>query len=465
MAAKEKRGFKMPHLMILILSFLLIMSVATYIIPAGQFATDPETGKLLGDQFTYLDSQTPISPWKAILFIKDGIVNSGVIIATLFAMGGATEIALKSKAIDNLIDFSIFKLKDKGIDVLVPALTVVFLFFGTFSGGDFTIAMVPIGLMIAKKLRLDPVLGFSIVISVILLGAISSPTHVMLPQMMMDVPLYSGFGMRCLLQIPVFIIITLYMWRYAKRVAKDPSNSVLGKSEWYDELDSEIDEGIIKEQTLDMQSIVITLLYFLQPVVIVLFTTTLGYGQEAIVAISLINTFLMGAVARMDLDTICNTFAKGLAGMAFVAFIIGCANAMSLVMSQGNILHTIVYTLCLPLKNLGSGLAAVGIAVVVTLINMLIPSASAKVAILCPIIAPMCTALGIPMQVGVTAFKYGDSVTNTISPVLGTIVGGLDIAKVPFNKYLQFIFPLVAILLIYCYISLYFLGAVGWTGL
>ena len=46
----KKKGLKMPHLLVLILSLLVLMSLMTYIIPAGQFGTDPETGAILSDQ-------------------------------------------------------------------------------------------------------------------------------------------------------------------------------------------------------------------------------------------------------------------------------------------------------------------------------------------------------------------------------------------------------------------------------
>lgn len=121
--------------------------------------------------------------------------------------------------------------------------------------------------------------------------------------------------------------------------------------------------------------------------------------------------------------------------MAFVGFIIGCAASMSLVMNQGNILHTIVYFACLPLKQLSVGFAAVGMSFVITIINILIPSASAKVAVLCPIIQPMCETLNIPLQVGVTAFLYGDKLTNILSPFLGITVDSLALANIPYNKY------------------------------
>ena len=45
---KEKKKFKMPHLMAMIVGLILIMSLLTYIVPAGQFAADPVTGKIDG---------------------------------------------------------------------------------------------------------------------------------------------------------------------------------------------------------------------------------------------------------------------------------------------------------------------------------------------------------------------------------------------------------------------------------
>lgn len=219
MKESAKKSFKMPHLMVIVFCLIFFMSAMTYVIPAGQFATDPQTGQLIGSEFHFLGHQTPVSPWQAMLYIKNGIVNSGTIIATLFAAGGLTGVVLATKSIDNLVDYSIYRLQDKGLDVLIPLLTLVFLLFGTFSGGDYVIAMVPIGLMIARKLRVDPIVGFSVVIVAIVLGGTSSPTNVMLAQMVMEVPLYSGFGMRLLLNIPVYGIVIFYIWSYAKKVA------------------------------------------------------------------------------------------------------------------------------------------------------------------------------------------------------------------------------------------------------
>ena len=90
MKESAKKSFKMPHLMVIVFCLIFFMSVMTYVIPAGQFATDPQTGQLIGSEFHFLGHQTPVSPWQSMLYSKEGIVNSGTIIATLFAAAVST---------------------------------------------------------------------------------------------------------------------------------------------------------------------------------------------------------------------------------------------------------------------------------------------------------------------------------------------------------------------------------------
>lgn len=413
---KKKRGFKMPHIMFLILGILMVMSLLTYVIPAGQFAKDPETGKLLGDQFTFLDAQTPVNPWQALCLVLDGLKNSGLIIGLLL-----------------------------------------------IAGGDQIIAMVPIGLEFAKKLKLDPVCGMSIVLLAYHIGGMSSPTTgAMLPQLTMGVPLYSGMGLRIVILILLSVVALLCVMRYVHKVAKDPKNSILDPSEWLTENASN-EQSAVKEVALDMRSVVAVVLFLLQPIVGILVVSVFKMGNGALAASQLLIAILIGLVKKFSFDKIGNAFAKGTATMAFVSFIIGCAATLSLVMTQGNIMHTIVYYACKPLQGMSTGIAAVGMSIVITFINLFIPSASAKVAVLCPILQPMCEMLGVSLQVGVQAFLYGDKLTNIISPVLGTTVASLALAKIPYNKYAKWVLPKLAILALVAWASLVVLSAIGWN--
>lgn len=462
---RERKKFKLPHLLVMMLMLLVLMSILTYIIPPSEYGLDPATGKINSADFHYLEARTPISIWKALLMIPKGLSSSGGILSMLFTMGGVTGVVMKSGAIDEMMDFTVSKLKNKGIDVLVPIITLVFLFFGAFAGGDYVVAMVPIGLMIARKLRVDPMVGFGTVMVASTFGMVSSPTNTIIPQAMMGVPIYSGFGVRFILMIPVFLIVILYVWRYARAVAGNPEKSILGKGEWYDKLACGDSEAALQEITFKPRPLLVTLLYFIQPVIVFAISKKLGLGMEVSTAVSLICAFAMGLICKMSLDEIGNAFAKGLAGMSFIGFIVGLSYAMSMVMNEGNIMPTIVHTLSLPLQSLNAGMAAIGISLVITAINVVIPSASAKAAILCPIIKPMCESLGVPLQIGVSAFKYGDTVTNLISPFSGALLGGLELCKITFDKYLKWVLPLCLFIMLYCEITLYFMGIFRWTGI
>lgn len=182
--------------------------------------------------------------------------------------------------------------------------------------------------------------------------------------------------------------------------------------------------------------------------------SVLGMPNSVQPAIMILSCLLCGLLAGWDFDKIGNAFAAGCGGMAFICFIIGVANAMSLVMTQGNIMHTIVYYACLPLQKLGSGLAAVGISVVITLINFLIP-----------IVKPMCEALSLTAQAGVQAFQIGDQFTNALTPISGFILGACTMAGVLFDKYFKFAIRVVAPLWAISLVVLYVLSSIGWTGL
>lgn len=444
------------------LGILIFMSLMTYIIPAGQFATDPETNKLLGDQFAFLPEQTPVNPWEAIMMILPGLTSSGQVIGLLLCGGGFSGVVLATGAIDRMVDFAIYKFKDQGLNILIPIVFFIYCFVGGFQGGDQIIAMVPIGLAFAKKLRLDPVVGLSVILLAFHVGGLSSPTsYAMLPQLMMGVELYSGFGTRVVILIILSVVAMLMVLRYAKKVAKDPKNSILDPDEWYAELDV-ADTTEVKEAAITGRDIAVVVLFLLQPIAALVLVTGLGMGTPATAATMIIMAIVIGLVHGFNGDQIGGAFAKGTAGMAFVGFIIGVAASLSTVMNTGNIIHTIVHYACMPLNGLSTGVAAVGMNLVITFINLFIPSASAKAAVLVPIVQPMCEMLGVSLQVGVQSFMYGDKLTNIISPVLGTTVAALALAKIDYTKWVKWVLPKLAVLACICWASLVILTTIGW---
>lgn len=461
--AKKKSKLKMPHLLFLMLGLILLMSLLTYIVPAGQFATDPETGALIGDEFHLLGHQTPVNIWQALNYILPGFMNSSYVISLLLISGGCVGVIMGTGAFDEMVNWALYKLQDKGVSVLVPIVFMVIAIHGGFGGGDSMIALVPLGVMMAKKLRLDPIMAVALTFFASFTGFAVGPSRVGTAQLMMDVPMYSGFVERTAIMLVIVIIGMLYTLRYARKISHDPKYSVMGTGPWYE--DSPVDTAqSMTEAEFSPKAAFVTILFFAQYFVIVYMMSVLGMPNTILPAVQILVAIFCGLIYRQNLDTIGNAFAKGAQGMAFVATIIGLAGTMSLVMQNGNILHTIVYYACLPLRELSLGLASVGMSAIISVINLLVPSASAKMAILIPIIKPMAESLGMSGNLAVSAFQFGDGFTNLVTPALGATAGSLAIAGVPLSKWLKWALPITLLMLVVSWIILYFLGSVGWTG-
>ncbi|MPM18341.1 hypothetical protein SDC9_64750 [bioreactor metagenome] len=132
-------------------------------------------------------------------------------------------------------------------------------------------------------------------------------------------------------------------------------------------------------------------------------------------------------------------------------------------MNEGNIIHTIVYTLTRPLMGLNRGLSAIGLTTIIAFINVFIPSASSKAAILMPIIKPITEVLGMNAQIAVQAFQFGDGFTNILSPALGWTVGSCAAANVPFEKWFKWALPPVVIMTLVSFVWIFILNTIGWV--
>jgi uncharacterized ion transporter superfamily protein YfcC len=83
-----------------------------------------------------------------------------------------------------------------------------------------------------------------------------------------------------------------------------------------------------------------------------------------------------------------------------------------------------------------------------TLINLFIPSSTAKAAITIPIMAPFSDLIGLSRQATVLAFQFGDGFTNMITPTSGVLMAVLGLAKIPYSKWVKWVWKFILILII-----------------
>lgn len=465
---KEKKSFKMPHLLWIMFGLLLFACLLTYIVPAGEFAVDAD-GKILGDQFQYHAEQSPVNPWRMLLMSLDGLVGSGSVIWSVLVAGAMTAVVMATGAIDELLNWAVYKLKDKSENILIVILFILMVYLGAFGGTDALIAVVPIGVAFAKKLKLDPICAIGVSTYATLLGFGTGPTKQFITQLMMGVPVYGAF-FTMFISMNFYLLLGLFfLLRYVKKIRKDPKNSLMWNEGWDPDkmtVSEEEEAQLYKDTKLSGRSIAILIVFLLQYIVLVAYP--LMGGDTAVlmnlmVALALIVMVIAGLLGKFSFDKIGAEFEKGLQTVVFVGFVIGLARGMSLVLTEGYVLHTIVYALTRPLMALNQSITSIGITAIISVINLLIPSASSKAAILVPILKPIAETLNMDPNLAVQAFQYGDGFTNMVSPFLGWTVGSCVMAGVPFPKWFKWVFPKVLVFLLCAFAIMFLLTASGWT--
>lgn len=465
---KGKKQFKMPHLLWIMFGIILLSCLATYLIPAGQFATN-EAGEIIGTDFQYLEHQTPVSPWDALMLMKSGMVGAATIMFVVMISGATINVVLDTGVMDDLMNWGVYKLKDKGPGLLIAMMMILMAYLGGFGGTDALIAVVPIGVLFSKKLKLDPICALGVTTFAALVGFGTGPAQQATTQMLMGVTPYSAFFTRLLIMNFFLAMAIVMVLRYVKKIQKNPQASLMYSSGWRPAaVGTDTDESeVLKKVEMNWRKITVIVVFILQYLIIALYPLLGGDSDltfDFMIAVMLCTMFIVGIVGGMSMEQLGQSFAKGLGTMAFVAFVIGLAKVISLVLGNGNVIHTIVYVLTKPLMALPRSVSSIGLTLIVSIINPIIPSATSKAAILVPIMKPVAEALGMELNLAVVAYQMGDSFTNLLSPLLGWMVGSCVMADVPFAKWFQWVLPKVLVFILTACVMVFLLTITGWSG-
>jgi uncharacterized ion transporter superfamily protein YfcC len=149
---------------------------------------------------------------------------------------------------------------------------------------------------------------------------------------------------------------------------------------------------------------------------------------------------VLAFASGIGLSKCANAFIEGMKKVLMASFLIGVATAVSIVLSEGKVLDTIVFTLTAMISDGGSIVAAEGMFVSQLLLDVLIPSTSGQAAVSMPILGPIGQLAGVQQQTTVLAFLFGNGLTNMITPTSGTLLA-LATAQIGWGEWAKFIIP------------------------
>jgi uncharacterized ion transporter superfamily protein YfcC len=149
------------------------------------------------------------------------------------------------------------------------------------------------------------------------------------------------------------------------------------------------------------------------------------------------------AVTRLSPNRVARAFYSGAAELTTTAIIVGFARTIQVVLTQGQVIDTVINGLATPLQAFPEHVAAVGMLAVQTVCNLFIPSGSGQAYVTMPIMAPIADLTGLTRQTAVLAYQFGDGFTNMAIPTNALLMGMLALARIPYQRWLRFVGPLL----------------------
>ncbi|MCR5482134.1 MAG: AbgT family transporter [Clostridia bacterium] len=445
---KKKR--QLPHIFIILFGIIVVCTILTWIIPAGEFdRVENEAGRMVAVAGTWHEiDASPVGPFKMFQSVYDGMCDAAGVSFFVFISFASTAFVTKSGAFDGLVVFLMKVFKGNS------ALAVIPIFMALFGLGSSTVGMfeewlpfIPIFASIFIGLGYDAVVGLAVVAlgaGMGYSGAAMNPFTVGVAQGIAEVQYMSDIGFRVVCHIIMLAVASFFVMRYAAKVKKDPTKSLVYGDDFSSLLSgnkdlSEVQFGIRQKLVLlDLLAAIVALVYG---------TKTYGWYFSELSAVFLIMGIIAAIIMGFNLSKIGEVFAKGFQEATTAALMIGIARGILMVLQNGNIIDTVVYGLSLPLESLPAGICAIAMLIMQTILNFFIPSGSGQAAVSMPIMAPMADILGLSRDTAVLAYQFGDGLSNIVWPTaFAAIMAGLAGVKV--EKWWRFIFPIFGVIIV-----------------
>ncbi|EOL9007760.1 YfcC family protein [Cronobacter sakazakii] len=450
--------FKFPSAYTILFVLIALVAALTWVVPAGkyQMAMNETLGKEVPVAGTYAPVEAHPQGITAILLAPvDGLYNhvtytAGAIDVALFVLiiGGFLGVVNKTGAIDAGIERVTERLHGKE-EWMIPILMALFAAGGTIYGmAEESLPFYTLLVPVMMAARFDPLVAAATVLlgaGIGTLGSTINPFATVIAANAAGIPFTSGIWLRVALLVIGWVICVLWVMRYARRVRRDPSLSVVA-DQW--EANRAHFLGSRSGEMLPFTATrkIILVIFAASFAVMIYGVAVRGWWMGEISGVFLAAAIITGVVARMSEEAFTSTFIDGARDLLGVALIIGIARGIVVVMDNGMITHTILHSA----ENLVSGLSTT-VFINVTywievVLSFLVPSSSGLAVLTMPIMAPLADFAHVGRDLVVTAYQSASGIVNLITPTSAVVMGGLAIARVPYVRYLKWVAPLILIL-------------------
>jgi len=473
----ERKGrFTLPSAYTILFALIVLMAIATWLVPAGVYDRDEEGAPKPGTyhevksnpQRILIDSLTaPINGLYGIEDEKGNInyYNSGTLFGAIdvalfiIVIGGFLGVTMQTGAIQAGIGRLVLRLRGRE-RWMIPILMGVFALGGTTYGmAEESLAFYALVITVMIAAGYDALVGAAVLLlgcGIGTLGSTLNPFATGIASGFAGTSISEGLISRLVILLVGLAIGTWFVLRYADRVKRDPTASVVHDMKEDNEARFRATAGEGDVQVLTGTHKVILAIFGLAFVVMmygVIPWEDLGVGLPTLwwwfpemTASFLLFAVVIGLIGRMSELRLTESFIAGARDLLGVALIIGIARGITVIMNNGQITDTVLHWAELALGDVGKAAFSIVMYLLFLPLSFLIPSSSGLATVSMPIMAPLASFVNVPKDLVVTAYQSASGLMNLFIPTSAVVMGGLAIARVPYGRYVRWVWPLLAML-------------------
>ena len=486
---KPKKKLSFPTAYTVLFIVLILAAILTHVVPAGSYAklkydaegkkftvTSPDGStkdyeavqstldklkiNVAVEKFTDGSIYKPIAipdtyeklksnPQSFIDIVKApilGIAEAVDVIVFVFIIGGIIGILNNSGAFG--AGFASLSRATKGREywLVVVVTSLIALGGTTFGLAEETIGLYPILVPVFMVAGYDAIVCIAALYMGSSIGTMFStvnPFSSVIASNAAGISFANGLMFRTVGLVIAVIITIIYIIRYAEKVRKDPSKSLI-----FDQK-AELENKFLKESKdapeFTLKRKLMLLIFTATFGVMIWGVSSQGWWFTEMTALFLVVGIGICALSGLGEKAAVQHFVAGAADLVGVALIIGIARGVNIIMDNGLISDSILNGATGLIHGMNGGVFSIIMLLIYCVLGFFIPSSSGLAVLSMPIMAPLADTVGLPREVIVSAYQYGQGLMAFITPT-GLILVTLAMVDVTYDRWLKFIMPLMGII-------------------
>ena len=382
-----------------------------------------------------------------------GIIDSVDIILFILVIGGFMNVFHETGAMVKGLTALSYSMKGREAWLII-ILTFLFSFAGSSYGmAEEALVFYPVMVPLFLAAGYDLLVPLAVIFAGTQLGTLSSftnPFSTIIASNAAGVNWSDGLTERILMFIVSTAITIWYLVRYAQKIKKDPSKSIVYRvdgivSSPYEKIDIETENA----ESLAQKTKFLLTLFLLTFLTMIAGVVWFDWWLTEMSALFLASAILIALIERINEKKFLGQFIKGAESLLGVAFIVGVARGVTLVLNNGHISDSILFYSAKLVSGMPPALFIVVLLVLYMVFTLFISSSSGMAVLTMPVIGGLAVIVNVPGREIVNSYLFGMGIMGFMTPT-GLILPSLALANVSLKAWWKFIYPLLIILFVLC---------------